>query len=132
MKRKIVSVWEVNQYVSRLIEEDYTLGDLWLQGEVSNCKYHHSGHVYFTIKDARASIQAFMFERDARRLSFRLEEGMKIYARVRITIYELKFTDVPQKVAVNEAVEIAKVFSTEKSPKFINGILGSVIKETEA
>lgn len=88
MKRKIVSVWEVNQYVSRLIEEDYTLGDLWLQGEVSNCKYHHSGHVYFTIKDARASIQAVMFERDARRLSFRLEEGMKIYARVRITIYE--------------------------------------------
>lgn len=88
MKRKIVSVWEVNQYVSRLIEEDYTLSDLWIQGEVSNCKYHHSGHVYFTIKDARASIQAVMFERDARRLSFRLEEGMKIYARVRITIYE--------------------------------------------
>lgn len=88
MKRKIVSVWEVNQYVSRLIEEDYTLSDLWIQGEVSNCKYHHSGHVYFTIKDARASLQAVMFERDARRLSFRLEEGMKIYARVRITIYE--------------------------------------------
>ena len=88
MKRKIVSVWEVNQYVSRLIEEDYTLNDLWLQGEVSNCKYHHSGHVYFTIKDARASLQAVMFERDARRLSFRLEEGMKIYARVRVTIYE--------------------------------------------
>lgn len=88
MKRKIVSVWEVNQYVNRLIEEDYTLSDLWLQGEVSNCKYHHSGHVYFTIKDARASLQAVMFERDARRLSFRLEEGMKIYARVRVTIYE--------------------------------------------
>lgn len=88
MKRKIVSVWEVNQYVSRLIEEDYTLSDLWLQGEVSNCKYHHSGHVYFTIKDAKASIQAVMFERDARRLSFRLEEGMKIYARVRVTLYE--------------------------------------------
>lgn len=88
MKRKIVSVWEVNQYVSRLIEEDYTLNDLWLQGEVSNCKYHHSGHVYFTIKDARASIQAVMFERDAKRLSFRLEEGMKVYARVRVTIYE--------------------------------------------
>ena len=51
---------------------------------------------------------------------------------LRLAIYELKFTDVPQKVAVNEAVEIAKVFSTEKSPKFINGILGSVIKETEA
>ncbi len=88
MKRKIVSVWEVNRYVSHLIEEDYMLNDLWLQGEVSNCKYHHSGHVYFTIKDERASINAVMFERDAKRLSFRLTEGMKIYARVRITIYE--------------------------------------------
>lgn len=51
---------------------------------------------------------------------------------LRLAIYELKYTDVPQKVAVNEAVEIAKAYSTEKSPKFINGILGSVIKEIEA
>lgn len=51
---------------------------------------------------------------------------------LRLAIYELKFTDVPQKVAVNEAVEIAKVYSTEKSPRFINGVLGSVIKEIEA
>ena len=48
---------------------------------------------------------------------------------LRLAIYELKYTDVPRKVAVNEAVEIAKTYSTEKSPKFINGILGSVIKE---
>ena len=51
---------------------------------------------------------------------------------LRLAIYELKYTDVPPKVAVNEAIEIAKVFSTDKSPKFINGILGSVIKEIEA
>lgn len=51
---------------------------------------------------------------------------------LRLAIYEIKYTDVPQKVAVNEAVEIAKEFSTEKSPRFINGVLGSVIKEIEA
>ncbi|MBU3805263.1 MAG: transcription antitermination factor NusB [Candidatus Cellulosilyticum pullistercoris] len=51
---------------------------------------------------------------------------------LRLAIYELKYTDVPQKVAVNEAIEIAKTFSTEKSPRFINGVLGSVIKEIEA
>lgn len=51
---------------------------------------------------------------------------------LRLAIYELKYTDVPQKVAINEAVEIAKTFSTDKSPKFINGVLGSVIKEVEA
>lgn len=51
---------------------------------------------------------------------------------LRLAIYELKYTDVPQKVAVNEAIEIAKIYSTEKSPRFINGILGSVITEIEA
>ena len=51
---------------------------------------------------------------------------------LRLAIYELKYKDVPEKVAVNEAVEIAKVYSTEKSPKFVNGILGSVIKEIGA
>lgn len=51
---------------------------------------------------------------------------------LRLAIYEVKFTDVPQKVAVNEAVEIAKMYSTEKSPRFINGVLGSVIKAIEA
>ena len=88
MKRKIISVWEVNHYVGRLIEEDYMLSDLWIQGEVSNCKYHSSGHIYFTIKDDKASINAVMFARDASKLSFKLTEGTKIYARIRITIYE--------------------------------------------
>nr|WP_302599265.1 transcription antitermination factor NusB [uncultured Cellulosilyticum sp.] len=51
---------------------------------------------------------------------------------LRLAIYELKYTDVPHKVAVNEALEIAKAYSTEKSPKFINGVLGSVLKKVEA
>lgn len=51
---------------------------------------------------------------------------------LRLAIYELKYTDVPQKVAINEAVELAKIYSTEKSPRFVNGLLGSVIKENEA
>lgn len=88
MKRKIVSVWEINSYVTRLIEDDYMLGDVWLSGEISNCKYHHSGHIYFTMKDEKASISAVMFARDAQRLDFKLSEGIKIYARARITLYE--------------------------------------------
>ncbi len=51
---------------------------------------------------------------------------------LRLAVYELKYTDVPQKVAINEAVELAKIYSTEKSPRFVNGLLGSVIKENEA
>jgi len=88
MKRKIISVWEVNHYVSELLEQDYMLNDLWILGEVSNCKYHHSGHIYFTIKDEKASMNAVMFARDAAHLTFKLIEGMRIYARARMTIYE--------------------------------------------
>lgn len=51
---------------------------------------------------------------------------------LRLAIYEMNYTDVPKKVAVNEAVEIAKVYSSEKSPKFINGVLGSIMKKVEA
>ncbi|MGL4737711.1 MAG: transcription antitermination factor NusB [Cellulosilyticaceae bacterium] len=52
---------------------------------------------------------------------------------LRMAIYEIKFQseDIPQKVAINEAIELAKVYSTDKSPKFINGILGNVVKSIE-
>lgn len=51
---------------------------------------------------------------------------------LRMAVYELKFqTDIPQKVAINEAIELSKVYSTDKSPKFINGILGNVVKALE-
>ncbi len=88
MKRKVVSVSDVNRYVARLLEEDYVLADVWLSGELSNCKYHQSGHIYFTLKDQSASIQAVMFARDADKLAIRLEEGLKVYARCRLSLYE--------------------------------------------
>ena len=51
---------------------------------------------------------------------------------LRMAVYELKWgEDIPQKVAINEAIEIAKVYSTDKSPKFINGILGNIAKSIE-
>lgn len=88
MKKKVISVLEVNKYVSSLLEEDYILSNLWISGEVSNCKYHHSGHIYFTIKDAGASISAVMFARDAKSLTVTLEEGTKIFAHARISLYQ--------------------------------------------
>ena len=88
MKRKVVAVSEINRYVSHLLEEDYLLSDVWLSGEISNCKYHQSGHIYFTIKDERASISAVMFARDATTLDFLLKEGLKVYVRGRISLYE--------------------------------------------
>ena len=88
MKRKVVSVSDLNRYVARLFDEDYVLSDVWVSGEVSNCKYHSSGHIYFTLKDASASISAVMFAKDALKLDFALDEGSKIICRCRISIYE--------------------------------------------
>lgn len=88
MKRKVVAVSDVNRYVSHLFEEDYMLRDLWVAGEVSNCKYHHTGHIYFTLKDDKAGINAVMFSKDAGKLTVKLTEGTKIFARVRIALYE--------------------------------------------
>lgn len=88
MKRKAVSVGELNRYVARLLEEDYMLSNIWLVGEVSNCKYHHTGHIYFSIKDGNASINSVMFASDAKRLPCVLKEGVKIYAKARISLYE--------------------------------------------
>ncbi|MGL4363216.1 MAG: exodeoxyribonuclease VII large subunit [Cellulosilyticaceae bacterium] len=88
MKKKIVSVSDVNRYVARLLEEDYVLSDVWVSGEVSNCKYHQSGHIYFTLKDEKSSVSAVMFSKDALKLEFQIEEGQKIYCRCRLSLYE--------------------------------------------
>lgn len=86
--------------------------------------------LYFGIYEHLKEIDE-LIERSATNWSFARIAKVDL-SILRLAIYELKYTDVPQKVAVNEAVEIAKLFSTEKSPRFINGVLGSVIKEIEA
>lgn len=86
--------------------------------------------LYFGILEHLQEIDEFI-QRSATNWSFARIAKVDL-SILRLAIYELKFTDVPQKVAVNEAVEIAKEYSTEKSPRFINGVLGSVIKEIEA
>jgi exodeoxyribonuclease VII large subunit len=88
MKRKVVSVSKVNYYVARLLEEDYILSDLWISGEISNCKYHQSGHIYFTLKDEKAALNCVMFQRDAQTVDFLLEDGLKVTLRAGLTLYE--------------------------------------------
>ncbi len=88
MKRKVVTVSDVNRYVNRLLGEDYVLSNVWIAGEVSNCKYHHTGHIYFTLKDDAASINVVMFAKEASHLTFKVTEGMRIYAQARIALYE--------------------------------------------
>ena len=61
MKRTAYSVGQVNAYIKNMFAQDFLLHNICVKGEVSNCKYHTSGHIYFTIKDEKAAMSAIMF-----------------------------------------------------------------------
>jgi exodeoxyribonuclease VII large subunit len=82
------SVTEINQYIKNLFIRDRILSFIRIKGEVSNCKYHTSGHIYFTLKDAQGQLACVMFAGQRRGLSFRLEEGQSVIACGSINVYE--------------------------------------------
>ena len=86
---EVISVSALNQYVKTLLDANDALFDLALRGEIANFVQNaRSGHCYFSLRDASASVKAVMFRSDARRLGFRPEEGMKVVVRCRATLYE--------------------------------------------
>ena len=87
-KQQVYSVSMVNQYIKNMFMSDYALTKIYIRGEISNCKYHGSGHIYFTIKDKASQINCVMFAGDRGGLSFRMEDGQEIIAGGRISVYE--------------------------------------------
>lgn len=86
--KNVYSVGEVNAYIKNMFAQDYMLRSIIVSGEVSNVKYHSSGHIYFTMKDKSGAISCIMFSSNARRLDFRLTEGTLIEATGSVTVYE--------------------------------------------
>lgn len=82
------TVTEVNQYIKNMFIKDRILNWISIKGEVSNCKYHTSGHIYFTLKDTQGQLACVMFAGQRRGLTFRLEEGQSVIARGSINVYE--------------------------------------------
>ncbi|MGL4874791.1 MAG: exodeoxyribonuclease VII large subunit [Clostridium sp.] len=87
MKIKVLDVSEVNNYIKKITENDFILNNLSVKGEISNLKYHTSGHIYFSLKDDYSKINCVMFKSDALRVSFKLKEGMEVIIRGRVSIY---------------------------------------------
>jgi exodeoxyribonuclease VII large subunit len=83
---KVYSISEITSLIKDLIESE--LPAVWVVGEISNYKVHSSGHTYFTLKDDNAQIRCVLFSGNARRLSFSFEDGLKVYARGRLSVYE--------------------------------------------
>ncbi len=82
------SVSQINQYIKNMFQTDFVLGKVRVTGEVSNCKYHSSGHIYFTLKDADSALACVMFAGDRRGLNFTLRDGMQVKAAGSINVYE--------------------------------------------
>lgn len=84
----VYTVGQVNNYIKRMIDQDFALQNIYIKGEVSNCKYHTSGHIYFTLKDDAANvISAVMFAGKRSGLKFRMEEGQKVVALGNVSVY---------------------------------------------
>ncbi|MGN0345087.1 MAG: exodeoxyribonuclease VII large subunit [Lachnospiraceae bacterium] len=86
--RNVYSVGQVNTYIKNLFAQDFLLERIAVKGEVSNCKYHTSGHIYFTLKDATGAIACVMFAGNRKGLAFRMKEGDNVVVNGSIQVYE--------------------------------------------
>ena len=84
----VYSVGQVNYYIKNMFAQDYALKQICIKGEVSNCKYHTSGHIYFTLKDETGTLACVMFAGNRNGLKFKLEEGQKVLASGSVSVYE--------------------------------------------
>ena len=87
MQQQVLSITQINEYIRGRMDEDRLLNQLAVRGEISNYKMYPSGHHYFTLKDENAALKCVMFKTSAARLRFRPENGMKVIAMGRITVY---------------------------------------------
>mgnify|MGYP002511954830 CR=1 FL=1 len=84
----VYSVGQVNSYIKNMFSQDFLLNRICVRGEVSNCKYHTSGHIYFTLKDSSGTLSAVMFAGQRRGLEFQLREGQQVVVSGTIAVYE--------------------------------------------
>ena len=86
--RNVYSVKQVNAYIKNMFTQDFMLNRIYVKGEVSNCKYHTSGHIYFSLKDESGAIACIMFAGQRSGLSFRMQDGQQVIVLGTVTTYE--------------------------------------------
>ena len=86
--RNVYTVKQVNTYVKNMFAEDFVLSRIYVKGEVSNCKYHSSGHIYFSLKDESGVIACVMFAGSRAGLSFNMKEGQQVIVLGSVSVYE--------------------------------------------
>ncbi len=86
--RSVYTVRQVNAYIKNMFTQDFLLNRIYVRGEVSNCKYHTSGHIYFSLKDESGTIACVMFAGSRSGLSFRMQSGQTVIVLGSISVYE--------------------------------------------
>ena len=86
--QNVYTVAQLNSYIKNMFMQDYMLQSIMVKGEVSNCKYHSSGHIYFTLKDEKGTIACVMFAPNRNGLRFRMTEGQQIIVSGSVDVYE--------------------------------------------
>ena len=86
--RNVYSVKQVNAYIKNMFTQDFMLNRIYVKGEVSNCKYHTSGHIYFSLKEESGAISCIMFAGQRNGLGFRMQDGQQVIVLGTVTTYE--------------------------------------------
>ena len=86
--QKVYSVSQINTYIKNMFIQDFVLNRISIRGEVSNCKYHTSGHIYFSLKDAGGTMACVMFAGARKGLAFRLSDGQQVVVDGSVNVYE--------------------------------------------
>lgn len=86
--KNVYTVAQVNSYIKNMFTQDFLLQSILVKGEVSNCKYHSSGHIYFTLKDAKGAIACVMFAGNRSGLKFHMREGQQVVVAGTVDVYE--------------------------------------------
>ena len=88
MEERYLTVTALTKYIKYKFDHDHNLDEVLLEGEISNFKHNSRGHFYFTLKDENAQISATMFATYASRVNFEPEDGLKVFVRGNVTVYE--------------------------------------------
>ncbi len=88
MKQNVYSVSQINSYIKNMFTQDFLCSSILIKGELSNVKYHGSGHIYFTLKDSGAAISCVMFAGNRSGLNFRMTDGLSVIVGGSIDVYE--------------------------------------------
>lgn len=132
MQKRIYSVGQINTYIKNIFQGDYLLSGLYMKGEVSNCKYHSSGHIYFSLKDETGSLSCVMFRSNrSTGLAFPLQDGQCVIAGGSVSVYERdgRYQFYAKEITLDGAGALYEEYERLKNQLYEEGLFDFEIKK---